>query len=459
VPERRRRSVCCCLLALWLLWCVGGGAFAAAMIIKLTTELDFVLCEVSACVPGDKHCEPCTDPDDACSSRLDTYSSETLALPMNITYAVYNPIFIGYTVERLVMLTSLDPIPPLSAAEMLDLDPLEAHEMGIPIVCESWRASYTAGWGEELSMRCMSRQDAETIGRLNAAQQGTSDEEFNVRVAFRTKLPVVGWNFQMAQDASRYADSFNFADPDQDPAGLASCSRVSGVKFGAPENVLALYDFENYKVSVCAPEFGEFAQLIADTSGDLLCMTAGSWLPPCWWTDTDGSGSISLDETFHRPLKVTIPIEMYNSAGFNLTLNINGSAARVQEEDTGDYIATGYLHETVTIPPRSTKMIYYYSDIRDFIKRYARENGLVSLTAHSFDKVLNSPVVLDIISRATILGTTYDQEFAISHTSLIGLASLSGCRCEVGPDPKECRTNASTYAEQTAANFGAGRRR
>ena len=77
-------------------------------------------------------------------------------------------------------------------------------------------------------MRCMSRQDAETIGRLNAAQQGTSDEEFNVRVAFQTKLPVVGWNFQMAQDASRYADSFNFADPDQDPAGLASCSWVAG---------------------------------------------------------------------------------------------------------------------------------------------------------------------------------------------------------------------------------------
>merc|ERR1719324_1407260 len=74
---------------------------------KLTTELDFVLCEVSACVPGDKHCEPCMDPDDACSSRLDTYSSETLALPMNITYAVYNPIFIGYTVERLVMPTPL----------------------------------------------------------------------------------------------------------------------------------------------------------------------------------------------------------------------------------------------------------------------------------------------------------------------------------------------------------------
>ena len=41
------------------------------MIIKLTTELDFVLCEVSACVPGDKHCEPCTDPDDACSQLGD----------------------------------------------------------------------------------------------------------------------------------------------------------------------------------------------------------------------------------------------------------------------------------------------------------------------------------------------------------------------------------------------------
>ena len=98
---------------------------------------------------------------------------------------------------------------------------------------------------------------------------------------------------------------------------------------------------------------------------------------------------------------------------------------------------------------------------RGFASHYAGASAAsnVGCLLHFTRNLRNSPVVLDIISRATILGTTYDQEFAISHTSLIGLASLSGCRCEVGPDPKECRTNASTYAEQTAANFGAGRRR
>jgi len=96
----------------------------------------------------------------------------------------------------------------------------------------------------------------------------------------------------------------------------------------------------------------------------------------------------------------------------------------------------------------------YYADIRDFITRGTSHNGVLGLTVTSYRTLFETPVVLEIVSRATILGTTYNQQFALSHTSLIGLASLNGCRCEVGPDPKRCRTNASSYAAAAAASFG-----
>ena len=90
-----------------------------------------------------------------------------------------------------------------------------------------------------------------------------------------------------------------------------------------------------------------------------------------------------------EPLRLTIPIEMHNSAGFNLTLDINGSATVVYD-DEGEYISSGYLHETTTIPPRSSKIVHYYSDINEFLTRYSRESGLLSLTSHAIDKVLRS---------------------------------------------------------------------
>jgi hypothetical protein len=96
----------------------------------------------------------------------------------------------------------------------------------------------------------------------------------------------------------------------------------------------------------------------------------------------------------------------------------------------------------------------YHADIRDFIIRASAEHGVAGLTVNSYRTLFETPVVLEIVSRATILGTTYDQQFALSHTSLMGLASLDGCRCEVGPDPARCRTNASSYAAAAAASFG-----
>lgn len=431
----RRRSVCCLILTLWLLWLVGGCAFAVVLLVKLKADLDFVLCDISACVPGDPVCNPCRSADDNCTLPLEEYSTRTQALPLNISYVVYNPIFIGATVERLVTLMSLDPLPPLSAAEMLALDPLDAHAMGIPVACESGHARYSSGWGDELSMVCYANQgDTGFIGRLAAAQQGANGESFHVRVAVRTKLPVVGWRLQIAQDASQYADSFNFANPHQPPDGLAACSGpVSGVKYGVPENVLALYDFDNYKVSICAPEHGELGDLVLGTTASLVCIAA-PFLPSC--------GGASVQE----PLRLTIPIEMHNSAGFNLTLDINGSATVVYD-DEGEYISSGYLHETTTIPPRSSKIVHYYSDINEFLTRYSRESGLLSLTSHAIDKVLRSAVALDIVSSATILGSTYEQSFTLTHTSLIELISLSGCRCLIGPDSGECHANASQYAK------------
>ena len=105
------------------------------------------------------------------------------------------------------------------------------------------------------------------------------------------------------------------------------------------------------------------------------------------------------------------------------------------------------MHETTTIPPRSSKIVHYYSDINEFLTRYSRESGLLSLTSHAIDKVLRSAVVLDIVSSATILGSTYEQSFTLTHTSLIELISLSGCRCLIGPDSGECHANASQYAK------------
>jgi len=446
VPLRRRRRLCCVLCLIYLFFVLGGSIFAGVMVYKLMTEIRFVLCTISPCVPGAGGCEVCLDPDAPCAQQLDVWAQEHLALPMNITYVVYNPIFIPYSVERLVMHTSLEPLPPLGAGEMLAMDPLDGLAYGAEVACEADFAHYNAGWGQELVMICMSKQDAKTIGRLNAVQKGLSDEKLHVRVAIRTKLPVVGITLEMTQDASQYAKDFDFAATDQPAEGLAACSEVSGTMFGAPERVLALYALQDYEVSVCAPDAGEFATLTARTTEALACMASSNLLPGCW--------PIFRNGTFSEELIVSIPIEMYNSAGFNLTLDVDGSSARVYDAETGDYVATGYLSETVTLPARKRTMLRYRADIAEFIRRESADGGVLGLTLNSYEKVLNSPVVLEITSRATILGTTYNQQFQLSHSSLIGLASLNGCRCEVGPDPARCRTSASSYAEATAATFG-----
>lgn len=350
------------------------------------------------------------------------------------------------------MLTSLEPLPDISAGDMLAMSPLDGLAIGAAVACVASNASYSPGWGEELQMVCMSRQDAAIIGRLNAVQKGFSDEKLHVRVAFRTRLPVLGLVLELAQDASSYAEDFDFSSANQPEDGLAACSEVSGVKFGAPERVLDLYDFEDYEVSVCAPDAGMMAELTVGVTQDLACLdlVAGlntNWFfAHCWFRN----------ETFPEPRIITIPIDMYNSAGFDLTLDVDGSAARVYDDTTGEYISSGFLQKTVTLPARSTVRIEYFADLREFLRRYS-DGGIVGLTGQTVDKVLSSPVSLDIVSRATILGTTYDQEFSLHHTSLLGLASLSGCRCEVGPDPTRCRTNASSYAAKTAATFGSGR--
>jgi len=447
IPERHRRRLCCVLCVFYLLLIIGGCVFAGVMIYKLMTEIKFVVCTVTPCLPGDNGCEECLDPDAPCARKMDKWVTRELALPLNISYVVYNPIFIPYTVDRLVMHTSLDPLPSLSAAEMLAMDPLDGVHHGAAVACEANTAHYAAGWGEELEMLCMSQQDATTIGRLNAVQKGLSDERLHVRVAIRTVLPVIGLRLELTQDASNYARDFDFAATDQPKEGLAACSEVSGVQYGAPKRVLDLYALSDYEVSVCAPEAGEFAALVARTSEAVGCLATNNMLPGCWPMFRNG--------TFNgEELRVSIPIEMYNSAGFNLTLDMVGSEARVYEEETGEYIATGYLSETVTLPARTRTMLRYHADIREFILRESADGGVLALTMNSYEKVFQTPVVLDIISRATILGTTYDQHFSLSHTSLIGLASTDGCRCEVGPDPERCRTSASVYAEQTAATFG-----
>jgi hypothetical protein len=351
IPVRRRRSLCCCLCVIYLLFVLGGLALTGVLVYKLLTELDFVLCALSPCMPGDAACDLCLDPDAPCAQFMDTWVTKNKALPMNITcaaaspsqacgdwdgkllrgtyywirpaavvsgeraketrththtcanantkpgqawqergasryaqrrarlrricpsrpnprsYVVFNPIFISYTVERLVMHTSLEPLPALSADAMLAMSPLDGLNFGAAVACEAGTAHYSPGWGDELQMICMSSQDAQTIGRLNAVQKKLSDEKLHVRVAIRTRMPVLNIPLRMTQDASRYADTFGFAATDQPAEGVAACSEVSGVQYGAPKRVLDLYALSDYEVSVCAPDSGEFATLTARCVG------------------------------------------------------------------------------------------------------------------------------------------------------------------------------------------------
>eukprot|EP00962_Isochrysis_galbana_P057303 scaffold29643_cov103-Isochrysis_galbana.AAC.1 len=263
IPVRRRRPLCCCLCVVYLLMVLGGCILAGVLVYKLLTELEFVLCAISPCLPGDDACHLCLDPDAPCARTMDTWVTKNKALPMNITYVVYNPIFIPYTVERLVMHTSLEPLSDISADEMLAMHPLDGLGFGAAVACEAGTAHYTSGWGEELQMLCMSSQQAETIGRLNAVQKKLTDDKLHVRVAIQARMPVLGIQMRMVQDVSQYADDFDFAAIDKPPAGLAACSEVSGVQYGAPKRVLDLYALPDYEVSICAPDAAEFAALTA----------------------------------------------------------------------------------------------------------------------------------------------------------------------------------------------------
>ena len=460
---RRRRRILAVLCSLCVLWWIAVGIFAAVTVTTLTNDLRFVICEISACVPKEPalsgadiasytgaakvaateeegSCKPCLSPNDECAQKLDELTSRTLDLPLNVSFAVFNPLIFGYAVDRVVLLTSLSPLPPLSAQAALALDPLEAHDLGIAIFCDAGRSSFPPGWGDELSMRCHSKQDGETIHRLSHAQRGIGGERFYATVAFVYRVPVLGWTIAIAQDASHYAANFDFGGP-QPLDGLEMCSGVSAVQYGAPANVLKLYDFEEYKVGVCATDLGSLVGLSTRVTSEISCMLAPA-LPYC-----GGEANDTASEA-----RMTIPIEMYNAAGFNLTLWEDGSETLVYDAETGERIATGHLERTEVIPARSARRVNFYSDLREFLQRYSG-GGLVGLAFEAIQKTLASPVRLDINVAATLLGTKAEMHFEVGHTSLIGLAQLVGCRCEVGPGP-ECRSDTSVFVHRQAESFG-----
>ena len=165
---RRRRRILAVLCSLCVLWWIAVGIFAAVTVTTLTNDLRFVICEISACVPKEPalsgadiasytgaakvaateeegSCKPCLSPNDECAQKLDELTSRTLDLPLNVSFAVFNPLIFGYAVDRVVLLTSLSPLPPLSAQAALALDPLKAHDLGIAIFCDAGRSSFPAG--------------------------------------------------------------------------------------------------------------------------------------------------------------------------------------------------------------------------------------------------------------------------------------------------------------------------
>jgi hypothetical protein len=75
-------------------------------------------------------------------------------------------------------------------------------------------------------------------------------------------------------------------------------------------------------------------------------MASNNMLPGCWPVFRNG--------TFNNEvLRVSIPIEMYNSAGFNLTLDVDGSEARVHSTPPLPHPINALFRSILSSPPLS----------------------------------------------------------------------------------------------------------